>query len=691
MEDDDKIAQALSAAKSVKPPKLADTFSNENVTAAQVSPRPGKTYGQIHSRTITQQNIEAVGRAALRILDRPQTRRFIAKHFGVNNYKVTPVMGTWEGEPEPSFTIDAPGMTPEISARLASALGFGMLQDAAVQYVHHPNVDLDSGIPTMLVGSGKVLSDEQRAAIMAEAAARGHDLTFTRDGKAAKFSFFGDEAGHEKFVRSIVGLARATKMPKPLTVRTDGDLIDAKNYLSKIMGSDRTGTGVQGGSGEPSDIFRGLIDHIAAPYTRAAIQKGYRFNLEKVADFHGLNDPERDYLYQKVTPSERRPPAGIGFGRTTVSNPVSYEYPGIYGNPREMAAEAASRVSPESPNLKKVFGVTRADLYEMGQNRVGNMEPSLAMAPNPKGSAATEKIQNPQNEQRLLDILYEAGKFHQIRHGMDAWYVNDPLYQAMELELGPEEAKKRFIMQNTLTGMASPASEVPSEINRGMAAFYLAGKGRFGDFERYAGLPVGQRGSDFPEDIRDVIPHPYHSTSHAGPMRRFLERGEVEMGTPKVPTYIPASGVPQTGFQTTLPVPDAHFTRIIGMGDTRTSSDPGVSMKMPEYQQVAPWFKNRIAAQAGLQSVPAQGRLWGAGSGSTGVTSPIGAPKLEMLADHIASRAAVHGITPEDALKRIITGEIYAKGGKVAGESKFGADAVQNAVNIARQLKRGRP
>jgi hypothetical protein len=174
-------------------------------------------------------------------------------------------------------------------------------------------------------------------------------------------------------------------------------------------------------------------------------------------------------------------------------------------------------------------------------------------------------------------------------------------------------------------------------------------------------------------------------------MSNFLRRGQVEMGTPKVPTYIPASGVPETGFQTTLPVPDAHFTRIIGMGDTRTSSDPGVSMKMPEYQQVAPWWKNKIAGKVGLQSVPAQARIWGAGSGSTGVTSPIGAPKLEMMSDYIAGRAQKHGISPEDAMQKILSGEIYAKGGKVAGDTKFGTDAVQNAVKIARQLKRGRP
>jgi len=692
MDDDDKISQALSAAKSFKPSKLAETFSKENVPATQVSPKPGVNYGQIRGKTINQENIDAVSRSALNILDGKSVRDFIAKHFGVSDYKITPVTGTWLGEPEPSFTIDAPNMTPQKAKRLASALGFGMLQDAAVHSIHHPEIDLQSGTPTLLIGNGKTLSADERMSIMKEASARGRDLTFTRDGKAAKFSHFGPDEEHDKFVDDIAAIGQAANMPERFMARTAGDLTDAKDYLKKILGGPSARTRLQGSSGEPSDLFRGLVDNIGAPFTRAAQGQGYRFNLEKLADFHKLSDAERSYVYDRMTPSERKPPSGGGgFGRTTVKNPTGYEYPGIYGNPRQMAAEAASRVAPESPNLKRLFGVTRADLYDMAENRVGNMEPSLAMAPNPKGSAATEKIMNKKNEQRLIDILGEAGKHQGLRHGMDAWYVMDPLYRAMERMFGPDEAKTRFTKFNTLMGMASPGSEVPTEINRGAAAYYLSEKGRFPEFVEHAGKGEHLRGADFPEDIRDVMGHPYHSTSQAGPMSNFLRRGQVEMGTPKVPTYIPASGVPETGFQTTLPVPDAHFTRIIGMGDTRTSSDPGVSMKMPEYQQVAPWWKNKIAGKVGLQSVPAQARIWGAGSGSTGVTSPIGAPKLEMMSDYIAGRAQKHGISPEDAMQKILSGEIYAKGGKVAGDTKFGTDAVQTAVKIARQLKRGRP
>ena len=644
---------------------IQKTFESENVPSAIVSPKPGVTYGQIAGKTVNQQRIEDLSKNAMNILNGTPVRQWAERHFGIKDYNITPVLGTWQNEPEPSFSITGKNLNKAKAQRFASALGMGMWQDAAVHSFHHPQEDLDNGTPTVLLGHGGVLSPKERQKILSAAAEHKRDLTFTKDGKAAKFSFFGDPEEHEQFVDDIDNIKKKSGMPEALMVRTAGDLTDAKDYFKKIVGTARQRKGLEGSSGQSSDLFRGLVDHVLTPFTREAEKQGYRFSLERFANHHALTDAERQYLYDKATPHERKPPSGVGFGTPTVKDPVGYEYPGIYGDPRALVAEAASRVAPESPNLKKLFNVTRADLYEMGKNRVGNMEPTLATSEVPRGSLATEGIMTPKNEQRLIDILTEAGNHQGLRHGMDAWYVMDPLYQHMVDKFGHEGAVKRYKVLNTLTGMASPGSEVPTEINRGMAAYYLHHQNRFEDFMRHAGKAENKRGSDFPADIRDVMGHPYHSTSQAGPMQRYLQSGSIEMGTPKVPTYIPASGVPQTGFQTTLPVPDAHFTRIIGMADTRKNMEPGASMKMPEYQQIAPWWRNKIARQVGLQSVPAQARIWGAGSGATGVSSPIGAPKLEMFADYIASRARRHGISHEEALDKILGGKLYNSGGRV--------------------------
>ena len=360
----------------------------------------------------------------------------------------------------------------------------------------------------------------------------------------------------------------------------------------------------------------------------------------------------------------------------TVTNPLRNAFPGIYKRPDVIAQEAAARVAPESDALKRLFGVTRDDLYEMGKGRVGNISGVLpGAAANPKGSKAAVGVMNPSNEQRLLDVLSESEKYPALVKGMDPWYIMDPAYKRLEELVGPEEAIKKYKQLNTLTGMASPGSDVLTEMNRGTAANYLATQGRFNDFVDYAGKPIGARGADFPEDIRSVLGHPYHKTAQATPMQQYLDSGQVQMSSPKVPMYIDASGVPQTGFQTDMPVGDAHWSRAVGLADTRGTATrkgkevvPGASVSNPEMSQLGPWWRDKIASQAGLESVPAQARAWGAFSPQTGVESPIGAPKLELLATKIMEAANRYGVSPEQARDMILKGEGYAgkkKGGKV--------------------------
>jgi hypothetical protein len=93
---------------------------------------------------------------------------------------------------------------------------------------------------------------------------------------------------------------------------------------------------------------------------------------------------------------------------------------------------------------------------------------------------------------------------------------------------------------------------------------------------------------------------------------------------------------------------------------------PGASVSTPEMQALAPWWQQNIAAPLGLESVPAQARAWGTFSGQTGVTTPIGAPKIELLADKIAETSRRLGISLEQARDRVLMGEAYAgkkKGG----------------------------
>jgi hypothetical protein len=357
----------------------------------------------------------------------------------------------------------------------------------------------------------------------------------------------------------------------------------------------------------------------------------------------------------------------------TVKDPQRMAFPGIYGNPKEIAAKAASRVAPEDPALKQLFGVTRGDLYEMGQGRKGNLPGTLpGAAAKPKGAAAAARVMTKENEQRLLDTLGEAQKHESLRHGMEPWYITDPAFQRMAQLIGMEAAVREYDKLNHLIGMASPASEVMTEIPRGTAAYALDTQGRFKDFLKYAGMPEGKRTRRFPADIRNVPGHAYHKTAQAGPMAKYLESGEMTMKTPKVPLYIQASGVPETGFQTATPVGDAHWSRAVGLADTRNwktvkgkQAIPGASVTNPEMAMLSPWWRNQIAGKLGIESVPAQALAWGTFAPQTGVDTPIGAGKLELLAKNIMMTAHRLGVSPETARDMILMGKTYA--GKAEG------------------------
>ena len=365
--------------------------------------------------------------------------------------------------------------------------------------------------------------------------------------------------------------------------------------------------------------------------------------------------------------------------KQTVDNAQRIAFPGIYKRPDEIAREASEMVAPENPMMQRLFGVTRDDLYEMSKARTGNIDPKLpGAAANPKGSAAAEGVMNRRNENRILNTLGEAEKYPDLYKGMVGWYVMDPAFQRMKALVGEEEAIKRYNRFNALSGMASPGSDVLTEFNRGSAANWLANEGRFDDFVKFGGLPAAARGEIFPDDMRGIMGHPYHKTAQAQPMQKYLNAGEVDMQSPKVPMYIQASGVPETGFQTAMPVGDAHWSRAVGLGDTRTNQAYGASVSTPEMSQLGPWWRDRIAAKAGLESVPAQALAWGTFAKQTGVDTPVGAPKLELLAQQIEKASKRMGVSPETARDLILTGKAHA------GLVGSNADVNQMVINEAK-------
>jgi hypothetical protein len=371
----------------------------------------------------------------------------------------------------------------------------------------------------------------------------------------------------------------------------------------------------------------------------------------------------------------------------TVANPLRNAYPGVYKRPDVIAQEAAAKVAPEDPMLKRLFGVTRDDLYEMSK-RQGNTPGIIPGASvNPKGSAAAASIMTPRNEQRLLDVLSEVkNKAPELHTGMHGWYTMDPQYHRMVELMGEEKAKQMYHRLNTFGGIESPNMPVPGEFNRATAAHWLAEQGRMPDWIKYGGMKDKELVAGMPQDIVGVpgrVGHQRASTSQ----QKFMQTGEHGMDSPKAPPYIQASSVPELGFQTDLPVGDAHWSRFLGLPDVRTAKGFSASVSTPELQQLAPWWKNKIAEPSGLESVPAQAILWGAGSPQTGVKTAIGAGKLELQSIEIAKAAQRLGVTPETARDLILMGkeragkaeggpiDSYAPGGKVGAAKKLFEEA----------------
>ena len=336
--------------------------------------------------------------------------------------------------------------------------------------------------------------------------------------------------------------------------------------------------------------------------------------------------------------------------------------PGVYKRPDVIAREAAANVAPEHPAMKELFGVNREELYEIGERgtRKGNIEPSYKMPAKVSGSYVSDALMNPKNAQRQIDVLAEAQKYPQLIHGMDAWYVMDPAFQRLEQLVGREQAIKEYNQFNTVVPMFSPASPVNTEINRGTAARMMINRGEFPTFVEHAGTAVKDRPADFPAALKDVTPHPYQSTAHTIPVGNYLRSGVVDMTQPKVPLYMQASGVPQTGFQTRLPVPDAHWGRSVGVADVRTTANPGVSLKGPEYNELGPWYRENVAKPLGIEAVPAQGRQWGVYAPQTGVDTAVGAPKLELLSQMVWERAKRLGIDPKALRDQVLLGKEHA-------------------------------
>ena len=347
----------------------------------------------------------------------------------------------------------------------------------------------------------------------------------------------------------------------------------------------------------------------------------------------------------------------------TVKNAQRSAYPGIYDDPKEIMSRV--KTAPEDPILRELFGTTRKELHDIALSR-GDVStksiPGVIETKRATGSAAAKNAMTDENAERLRNTI-AAFKDHDesAYHGMVGWYVMDQLHRAVEKVLGKgKAADAAYSRLNHFMGMASPGSDVVTELKRGTAAHMMDTQGRFNEFEKYGGQAEGARGKKFPTEMEDVPGHPYHSTAQAGPMRRYVDTGAGPQA-PKTSMYVAASERGKSpGFQNKVLVGDSHFSRGFGLSDVRTAKDFSGSISGPELRDLHPWYHEHVAKPSGLPATSAQAVQWGALSHETGVETPVGAPKLELFAQQVKKAAERMGITPKEALTRIIKGVAHA-------------------------------
>ncbi len=336
--DNPAVQKALSLTAGQNQPVLRSTFALENRPSAIVSPRPGKgggppithaeenfdpslvterkpwTYATpdiigaskpppVQHPVLNEPRMKNITLRTAKIFKDKNFHKLVKDITGLDGISATPTVGTWQNEMEPSFIISHPEMTPDHAKALAHLLGFGFQQDVAIHTIH--NDSLENGIPALLIGNGNKLTSVDINKIAKHSKDHGLDFTVTADGKAAKYLHFGGEESHDDFVNKVSQIADASGMNEKYHAKTQGDLINAKEYLNGIFGSVGGEEGVQASPQRSPDLFRRIVDHVLAPYAKAVASEGYRLSPERLQEAYGLTDDEADYVRTAMLPSGR--------------------------------------------------------------------------------------------------------------------------------------------------------------------------------------------------------------------------------------------------------------------------------------------------------------------------------------------------------------------------------------------------
>ena len=313
--EEEPLAKAVKAegakATAVVSAKPGREFKIGNDTASIV------TYPKANDLEFVTSRLHARVREALTGSD---ATNFLAATFGLKSQSLknlTEIRGLWNTEREDTFAItaskaDGSPADFEDSRKLANLLGFAFIQEGAVTI--EPSHKSNESIPSVLIGKpdgSKLTRSEIDSALSAANDAGFFGASEALSGKGVKFLFFADDSSskstedqYRDFVDQIATVQKSTGLTAAGNFNTNSRLDGANEYWTNATGQSLSenigGAGNQTASGEPSNIFRGTVDSLLAPYISALSTEGFKFDIKQWQRVFGATDAQSSYLKLKL-------------------------------------------------------------------------------------------------------------------------------------------------------------------------------------------------------------------------------------------------------------------------------------------------------------------------------------------------------------------------------------------------------
>ena len=227
------------------------------------------------------------------------------------------IRGLWMGEREDTFLIRAKGedgkdLSFDASRIISNLLGFAFIQEGAITYA--PSYGSKDGIPSVYIG--KPDGSKLTAAEIDDALMEAHKAGFAGasagfNGNGIKIMFFEDESSGlssdeqlNEFKQRVESIQNATGLSGLKTYNTLSELDSANDYWKQITGRALSGEGGELGMGRSaagsSDLFRGTVDNLLAPYVSAIKTEGFEFSIRDWQRVFDATDEQAKYLKAKV-------------------------------------------------------------------------------------------------------------------------------------------------------------------------------------------------------------------------------------------------------------------------------------------------------------------------------------------------------------------------------------------------------